>query len=78
MTDEEQRVIDCARRVVAAGRAWCDARDATDIVRGRGMQMRLLAGLAEHSAAAENVKAELAMMDAVDTLDAALAAAGGV
>jgi hypothetical protein len=70
MTDEEQRVIDCARRVVAAGRAWCDARDATAIMHGRGMQLRLLASLTEHSAAADNATAELALMDAVDTLDA--------
>jgi hypothetical protein len=70
MTDEEQRVIDCARRVVAAGRAWCDARDAAATMHGRGMQLRLLASLTEYSAAAENAKAELALMDAIDTLDA--------
>ena len=70
MTDEERRVIECARRAVGAGRAWCDARDAANIMRGRGMQVRLLVGLAEHRAAAENAEAELALMDAIDTLDA--------
>lgn len=69
MTDEEKRVIDCARRVVAAGRAWCDANGAAATMHGRGMQLRLLAGLAEHRAASENAEAELALMDAVDALN---------
>lgn len=73
MTDEEKRVIDCARRVVAAGRAWCDARDVAATMHGRGMQLRLLASLTEHSAAADNATAELALMEAIDRLDAAKA-----
>lgn len=71
MTIEEQRVIERAQRAVAAGRAWCDARDAADASRGQGLRMRLALGLADHRAAAENAEAELALMDAVDALDVA-------
>ena len=71
MTSDERRVIECARRVVAAGRVWCDARDAADASRGRGLRMRLALRLADHRAAAENAEAELAMIDAVDALDVA-------
>ena len=70
MTSEERRVIGCARRAVAAWRVWCDARDAADASRGQGLRMRLALGLADHRAAAENAEAELALMDAVDALDA--------
>ena len=68
MKSEDQRVIECARRVVAAGRVWCDARDAADAARGQGLRMRLARGLADHRAAAENAEAELALVDAVDAL----------
>jgi hypothetical protein len=37
------------------------------------MQLRLLASLTEHSAAADNATAELALMEAIDRLDAAKA-----
>ena len=70
MTSEERRVIECARRVVAAGRVWCAARDAADALRGQGLRMRLGPMAADHRAAAENAEAELALMDAVDALDA--------
>ena len=69
MTSEE-RVIECAIRAVEAGRAWCDVREAADASRGQGLRMRLALGLAVHRAAAENAEAELALMDAVDALDA--------
>lgn len=70
MTSEERQVIECARRAVASGRAWCDARDVATVVQVKGMKTRLLATLAEHRAAAENCEAELALMGAVDALDA--------
>ena len=76
MTNEEQRVVEAARRAVTAGRAWCDARDASSALQGNGLRMHIAMGLAEHRAAAENAEAEIALMDAVDALNVARDALG--
>lgn len=70
MTDEEQRVIDCARRQVSAGREYMAARVILSGVRSLELKKHLSVILAEHRAAAENAEAELALMDAVDAFDA--------
>lgn len=70
MKDEETRVIECARRMVAAGRAWCDARGAADRESGHGMRSRLMAALTANRALVENNEAELALMDAIDAFEA--------
>jgi hypothetical protein len=71
MTSEERRVIECAQRAVAASRAYVRQRvrweqsQSIDDMRGR-----MVAVAAYHAAGLDNSRAELALMDAVDALDA--------
>lgn len=74
MTDEEQRVIECAQRAVSSGRAYVRQRvrwersQSIDDMRGR-----MVEAAAYHTTGLENARAEAALIDAVDALDVARA-----
>lgn len=71
MRSEERRVIECAQRAVISGRAYVRQRvrwersQSIDDMRGR-----MVASAAYHTAGLDNARAEVALIDAVDALDA--------
>ena len=71
MTSEERRVIECAQRAVSSGRAYMRQRvrwersQSIDDMRGR-----MVEAAAYHTTGLENARAEAALIDAVDALDA--------
>ena len=71
MTSEERRVIECARQAVSSSRAYMRQRvrwersQSTDDMRGR-----MVEAAEYHTAGIENARAEVALIDAVDALNA--------
>ena len=74
-TEAEQRVIDAARTVVRATLAHVRERAAFDAGQTNpDFRWRLALAEAFHSTALDNLRAESALIDAVDALDATVPA----
>jgi hypothetical protein len=71
MTSEERRVIECAQRAVAASRAYVRQRVRWEQSQSiDDMRARMVEAAEYHTAGLGNTRAELALIDAVDALDA--------